>query len=299
MKKTTCFLVIFTLILSSILFTGCSNSDKLKSPIRLTDMMDREVTIEKKVNKIVSLTPSNTEILYAIGLGDLIVGVDEYSNYPSDTANKQKVGDYTGPNLELIVSKAPDVVFASTKLQKSTIDDMVNAGIIVVAAEATSYSQIYESIELIGKVCQVTDESDKLINDMKNRAMAVYDRVKDLEKKSVYYVSSFGEYGDWTSGPGSFINDMLIMAGGAPFITINYPWIQYNVEDIIINNPEVVVSGLTDSEFDSLKQATGYKDLYAFKNGRVYNLDPDIISRPGPRSVGALEQISEFLHPKT
>jgi iron complex transport system substrate-binding protein len=261
----------------------------------VTDVLSRTVDVPEKVEKVISLAPSCTEILFALGEGDKVIGVDSFSNYPAETEAIDKVGDFSGPNLEAIVEKAPDVVFAGNGLQEDAITSLENLGIAVVAAEARAFEGIEDSIRLMAEVMNASTVQDVIdeMNDGIAQAEAVGAAL--AEKPSVYYAMSYGEMGNWTSGPGSFINTLIEKAGGV-CVTADAPveWLEYNLEQLALDDPDIIlVSSDMGSDAD-LSTATGYENLSAVKNGKVYVISADIASRPGPRIAEAMMEFAQI-----
>jgi iron complex transport system substrate-binding protein len=261
----------------------------------VTDLAGTEITLPEKVERIVSLSPSTTEILAELGALDKVVGVDAYSNYP-DAANAiEKMGDYNGVNIELVVAAEPDVVLTAGKLQADAMEKLSELNIPVIACEATEYAQIPDSIRLIGKVVEKEDEAEALIEGIK---AAEQENARDGEPLKVYYVMSYGDYGNWTSGPGSFINEMIKIAGGHPITEDadpSAPWMDYSIEAMVAGDPDVIIMAQSLGDPSVLSAAAGYKDMRAVKEGRVYTINDDIINRPGPRVKEAIAAISEIL----
>ena len=177
----------------------------------LTDMVGRQVELPAQVETVVSLASSNTEILYAIGAGDMLIGRDSYSDYPEEVADVAVVGDFNGPNIEAIAEAQPDVVLASSLLE-DVINQLTDLGITVFCTEASDYEGIYTSIELIGTICGKTEEASALCAQMRETIDAVHAAAATENQPTVYYVMSFGEYGEWSGGPGSFINTAIELA---------------------------------------------------------------------------------------
>lgn len=310
MKRLTAFLL--TLVLVVGLFVGCtadnstsdvvesSTSEASQTPVAKdvmdenVDAMGDEVTAVEDTEEltIVSTAPSATEILFALGCGDNIVGVDAYSTYPEETANIEVVGDYNGFDAEKVISLNPTVVFAGNTLQAEDIQTLEDAGLNVVAVEATYYDDIANSITLIGSVIGKEDEAAALNEQIAEVAQTVEEKaVAFAEKPSVYYVMSIGDSGNWTSGEGSFINTIIEMAGGTPITAgSESEWLEYPVEDLVENDPDILIVSDYVTEEDLVAE-TGYKDLTAITEGHYYFINTDIISRPGPRITEALETL--------
>ena len=258
-----------------------------------TDAMGATVApVDAAELRIVSTAPSATEILFALGCGDDIVGVDVSSTYPAEAANIEKVGDFNGFDIEKVISLEPTVVFAGNGLQNEDIAKLKEAGINVVASEATYYDDIASSITLIGSAAGKETEAAALNEQIKQVETAVKDKAATFtDKPSVYYVMGIGEYGNWTSGKGSFINSVIEMTGGT-CVTANTDkeWLEYPVEDLVTADPDILLVSQWVAEAD-LTAAVGYADLAAIKNKHYYFINPDIIERPGPRITEAMQTI--------
>lgn len=263
----------------------------------VTDGMGREVSFTKTPETVVSLTPANTEILYALGLGDKVVGVDSYSNYPEEATSNTIVGDYSGPNVELITSLKPDVVFAGNSLQQEVIDQLTDLGMTVVCNDPTLYEDIYGGIELIAQVMGV--DASEVTGPMRAKEEEIAAKVEGASKVKVYFALSFGEYGDYTCGPNTFVDSMITMAGGENVAAdTEVSWPQYSLEQLVSKDPDVILVSGDQSMVDAFTTTETYKELRAVKEGKVFAVDADTSNRPGPRIVEALEQIAKALHPE-
>ena len=268
----------------------------------LTDVLGREVVLAERPATIVSLTPTNTEIVCALGLSDLLVGVDAYSNYPASVEGLEKVGDYSGPNAESIVALAPDLVLAGDKLQQESIDQLSQLGLTVLATEVGTYDAVADSIRLVAQATGTQDQAETLIADMEARTQAVLEKASGLaeeDKPSVYWAVSFGEYGDYTVGPGSFPDEIIRMAGGVNVSgESEFAWPMYSPEQIVADDPDLIIIPGDEAMKESFLATESYQSLTAVKEGKVYCVDGDIVSRPGPRLVDALEAVYAILHPE-
>lgn len=262
-----------------------------------TDGLGRAVEIPETVESVVSLTAANTEILYALGAGDLLVGADAYSDYPEEANALPRMGDYSGPNVELIASSGADVVFASTTLQLDAVEQMEALGLNVVCVEPTNLAELYEGIALIAAV--VGADAAPLLAEM-DASLAESAAIvpEDMEPVSVYFALSFGEYGDYSAGPGTFIDELIAMAGGENVAgDSEYAWPMYSLEGIVAADPDVILlsdygDGTTVDQFCALD---GYGELRAVQEGHVYALTDDLISRPGPRIAEGFAQVVDAL----
>ncbi len=308
-KKILLLLLALTLALCSL--AGCNSSQEFPSsnagseststaaaqatPVTATDFLDNTVTLEEAPQKIVSLTASNTEMLCELGLEDKLIGVDSYSDYPESVKEITIVGDYTSPDIEKIISLQPDIVFASNTLQAELISQLTSAGITVAASEPTSYEQLLQSVELIGSLGGAEQEA---IEEVQARIRQLENEIKALAggKRSAYYILSYGEYGDWSAGPGSFIYDVLSMAG-LKFITegMEYSFPMFAIEDLAAADPEIIICDSNIATLEDLAAAAGYSELTAVKEGSVIFADGNIMSRPTLRMMEEALRIAKLI----
>lgn len=266
--------------------------------ITVTDFKGREITLDKVPHRIVSLSPSNTEILFALGAGDRVVGVTSYCDYPEEAKSIEKVGSFEGPNLELIKKVQPDVVLAGY-IQEEAVKTMESMGIKVVVTEAESFDSIYDSIELIGKVTGTEAKAKEVVDGMKQSIEAIAAKNKDKKKPSVFYVV-------WTdplttAGSDTFINDVIKAAGGVNVAEKVTSWAKYSSEELVKDNPDILISALHSTDKGMTKEDISknpiFSKLECVKKGNVYIMsDDNIISRPGPRIVQAVEEMSKVLY---
>ena len=284
MKRIACLM---GLLLLSLVFMGCSQAAPDQA----------EAVAGGEVERIVCLHPAATEIVYALGMGDKVVGVDLYSNYPAGANDLPKVGDFSGPNLEAIQALEPDVIFAGKGIQEDAVKQLQDMGANVVVNEATSYEGIYDAIELTART--IGADATQVISDMREKeAEAETIAAADGKTPKVYYAVSFGDQGDYTVGQGSFITDMLEMAH-ADCVTkdISVPWPSYTREQIFADDPDVILISGPKEDAVNFKASPNYQGLRAVREGKVYAIDYDTSSRAAPRIVDALVQMAKLLHP--
>lgn len=305
MKKILVFILAITLLFA---FTACQAEQPAPAPaeqpaadtkIEITDLKGRQVTLDKIPERIVSLSPGNTEILYAIGLGDKVVGVTSYCDYPEAAKTANKIGSFEGPNLELIQAAKPDVVLAGGYIQEDFIASLEQLNIPVVSTEATDFNSIFDSIALIGKLSGSEQKAEEVIKGMKDKIAEIQDKVKGQAPKSVFYVV-------WTdplttAGSGTFINDVIKSAGGINKGEKVEYWAKYSTEELLKDNPDFLLSSKFSTNegvtADFYKESPVFKNLDSVKNGKVYIMsDDNVIARPGPRIVEAIEEVAKVLH---
>jgi len=312
MKRFKGLLALFLVFILAFSLVACSTNtvtkqpDNTKSateavktqfPLKITDFLGREVTIVKAPQRIVSLAPSTTEIIYAIGAGDKVVGVTDYDNYPEQVKNVPKVGGFKGPNVEAITAQKPDIIFASKLSGKEQMEALEKMGIPVVVLEATNIDQIYQSIKLIGEITGNDKKAEEVISNMQNKIKEISDKVKDLPKVSTFYLVSLD--GNWTAGKGTFIDELINIAGGKNVADDVNGWAQYSIEELVKKNPDVIITSPHAGNVNDIKTMAGYKETNAVKNDKVFVIsDDNIINRASNRIVLGLEEIAKFLHPE-
>ena len=263
--------------------------------ITIIDGIGRTVTIVKTPERIVSLASSATETLYALGVGDKLVGRDKYSTYPEEVKSVQEVGSGSSPNLEMIIGLDPDVLFAWPYSRNAIIglEDKMS----VIYIDPSSVDDVLDTIRMIGLVTGKSSEAENLIAEMQNKIDAITNITKGLNKSQrplVYY-----ELGTpmKTTGPGTFTNELIFMAGGINLAAdepVRYPLL--NSEYIIERNPDVIVIVSYGSSIEEVKNRDGWENINAIKNDRVYKIDTNLVTS-NPRLVQGLEQFAKWFHP--
>lgn len=301
-------LFISMIFISSIL-VGCSkpaaNEEKKENktaatyPMTMTDSYGKEVTINKKPEKIISLGPNTTEIVFALGLGDKLVGRTDFCDYPSEVSKIESIGSLMEPNVEKIVSLKPDLVLASTHVKEDVVNKLRDLGITVLAVyEKDSFEGTFTIIEKIGTVLGETEKAKKVTDDMKAKISSVETKTKSVTNKpKVYYVVDFGANGDFTAGGDTFINKIIELSGGENIAKDLQGW-QYSFEKIVQNDPDIIICTSNFGAKNNLINDPKYKELRAVKEGKVFEIDENIIVRQGPRVATGLEEMTKLLHPE-
>ncbi|MCR2043135.1 cobalamin-binding protein [Anaerosalibacter massiliensis] len=303
-------IILLTLILTLTTVVGCENSNKIEDnkesktkiensayPLEIEDQFNNKVKIEKEPKRIVSLAPSHTEILYSLGLGDKIVGVTSFCDYPEEAKEKDKIGDFEGVNIEKIIELEPDLVVQYGKGNEEVNNKIKEAGIPIVSYEPESIDEVIDTINEIGKITGKEDEAKKVTEDMKSKKEEVLNKVKNVEKVKVFYEIWHDPLS--AAGPGSFMDELINLSGGENIAKdAKGGYSEFNEEELIERNPDVYLAAEDpEKTVESIKSRAGYDAMNAVKNNRVYLLEPNIVSRPGPRIVEALELVAKTLHP--
>lgn len=265
-------------------------------PMAMVDDAGRQVTIGKLPERIVSLAPSNTEILFALGAGDRLVAVDQYSNYPPEAKQKVQLGSYVRPDLEQVIAAAPDLVLATGIHERTVVPQIEARGLAVVVIEGKNVDEVFARIERVGRMIGREAQAQALVRRLQARASAIEDRVAGLSRPRVFFELSPQLH---TAGPGSFVDDMIRRAGGQNVAAdAAVQWPQLSQEVLIERNPEVIVLSHDGQTPEQVAARPGWRTLAAVQNRRIVAIDPDLTSRPGPRVVDGLEAMARALHPQ-
>ena len=272
--------------------------EQAQFPITVTDALNKEVTVEKAPERIISLIPSNTEILFGLGLNEQIIGVSDNDNYPEEAQTKEKVGGMEF-NLEQLIALQPDLVVAHESglysFNEEGIAQLESVGIpVFVVKNATTFEETYTTIEQIGQLTGKTAEATEMIASIQKGIQDIEVKVADLEEKSVFIV--VGTEPDlYAAGQETFINEMLEVLNVENAVQ-ELGWPMYSSEQFVDSNPdEVIVTYETD--YDSIVNNSAYAEMDAIKNGNVHVVDGDTTSRQGPRIVEGIESLGEAIYP--
>jgi len=278
-------------------------SDPPAYPVTLTDDAGRAVTLDAEPERIVSLAPSNTEIVCALDACDLIVGVTDFDDYPPEVADAAKVVTMAQVDVEAVVAAEPDLVIAAGNELTPTvvIEQLTDLGLSVMTLYPESLNEIYADIELVGRALDRDDAARTLVEDMESRVEAVQTAVADLERPRTFYEVGVFEGAIYTAGDGSFLASLIDAAGGEP-ITGDALSTSIQLEDLVAADPELILLG--DASYDptitaeSVAARPGWETMTAVADGRVVPVAEDIvITRPGPRIVDGLEALARAIHP--
>jgi len=274
-----------------------SQADKSPGfPLTVVDGMKREVRLVSKPGRIVSLIPAGTEILFALGAGDRVVGVTKFCNYPAEALQKDKVGDYSNPSIEVIASLKPHLVVGDF-IHPELADRLESMGFPVFLTNSQSVADTVQAIRLIGRAIGEDKAAETLASGMESRVAAIRAKVGSIPESSRPKV--FHEMWNeplMTSGPGTIMDDLIRQAGGinvAGDAKTLYP--EYSLEALIAKNPDVIVY----TYHNDLGKSRGnrWAGIKAVKEGRVHLLVDDLVSRPGPRIIEGLEDLAKRIHP--
>lgn len=271
-------------------------------PLTVTDSLDREVVIEKPVEKLIVTQPADAEILYELGAKDLIAGRGEYVNYPEDLEEIPMVGSVDTLDLEQIIALEPDLIILDRMDQaEDLVAKFDEAGIAYLATNPVSIEEIYTSIRLLGQISDKNQEADQLIQSMKS-TFAEYEKMADEkgEAKTIYYEISPLEYGLWTAGNKTFFNEIGQMLNLENIFPEIDTWAEVSQEEVIARNPDyIITTSMPSGEVDpaeEIKARPGWESIRAVENNDVYAIDNSIMTIPGPRLVEGMKALYEKVY---
>lgn len=309
MYKRSSIVYLLVMLCFLLLIGGCgtadqqnqSNDNEQAVDIVVTDDFGNQVKLDHYPERIVSLTPSNTEILFALGLGDKVVGVTTYCDYPEEAKEKPKVGDLKG-NVEQIVALEPDLVLAKGVLNDDAVSKLRKLNIPVLFLDPESIEGVYRSIRLIAQVTGTSEKGEEIIAEIEKQIDSVAEKVAKVpaEKRLRVFIEA-GSDPLFTAGKDTFVHELVTLAGGINIADDLKGYQMYSSEAVVKNNPDVILS--TDSYYvdimNEIKKRAGWEEIKAVKEGKVIiDLDNNLLTRPGPRCGLAVELVAKALYPE-
>ena len=302
LRKTLFLTLLVALTLAACAPTLPSND---AAGLTLTDGLGRTVTLASPAQRVVSLAPSNTEILFALGAGDKVVGRDEFSDYPAEAKALESVGGSMGEySMEAIVALKPDLVLAAEINTPEQVAALEKLGLTVYyLPNPKSFEELYTNLETVATL--TGREATKLTDSLKARVTAVDEKIAPLSSRpTVFYeVDATDPSKPYTAGVGTFIHLIINRAGGANFTElagITDPYPQVSLEQLVVAPPDFIILGdsMWGTTPESVAARPGWDALAAVTDGRVFPFDDNLVSRPGPRLVDGLEALARLLHPE-
>ena len=305
MKKWIAIITALTIVLvAAIAFSS------LQIPVRaetqgltITDDFGRNVTIKEIPERIISLSPANTEILFAIGAGDRVVGVTEYCNYPAEAEEREKVGGVSTVSIEKVVALEPDLVLGDELNGKETFERLEELNITVVGINPVNISEILDDILLVGRITGEEENATALVANMTQRMEEIKNKTRDVKRPTVAHVTWHDPI--WVAGSGTVQDEVIEIAGGENAFSDIKDWGTVSLEEFIDRNPDVIIVSVGHGvvgmqSYEYIVSEERLKVVDAVKNERVYTINADVISRAGPRIVNATETVygclSEFFN---
>ncbi len=312
---------IAAIVLSSIIVIGVISAVawyKFGAPaggnsgtISVVDDSGKNVTITSYPQKVVSLAPSTTEILFGLGLSDKIVGVVSYTGYDADIQNTLKdknitiVGTFNKVNVELVIGLQPDLIVASGAYQQSLAAKFTEQGKTVVILNPTKFSGILADIAILGKVTGQDSQATSLINNMQSKAQEIMEKTNNLSTPSVYVEYYVDKNGYSSFGANSYVNELIEMAGGVNvFAGFTSQYVTTSTEEVLKANPSIIIiskgvmSSLAGITPDSIRARPSWNNTSAVQNNKIYEVNEALITIWGPRIVDGLEALAQIIHPE-
>ncbi|MFC7147553.1 ABC transporter substrate-binding protein [Cohnella cellulosilytica] len=266
-------------------------------PLALKDSTGTDVVFEQAPERVVTIAPSETEVMFAIGAGAKVVAVDNYSDYPEEAQALEKVGDMN-TNLEALLAAKPDVVLAHSGMQANVIEELRKLDVKVFASDPKTLQQVMEKIGTVGQIMNAQEGAAQVVATMNDELKRVTDALQGVAAKKVYMEFSPG----WTVGSGEYMDEVLTLAGGDNVSKANSGWFEVDPEAVIQANPEVILYAVNPN-FDlgipqAIKERPGFDAIDAVKNDRMFAVDDNSISRVGPRLTKVLYDMAKAIHPE-
>lgn len=306
------FLALFMLILVISIFAAC-NDETTKTqetndtstqevsgafPVTITDALDKDITLKKAPERIVSLIPSNTEILFSLGMGSTVVGVNDYDNYPPEVKDIEKIGG-TEYNLEMIISLQPDLVLAHESGLYGLgdgIEQLEAAGIpVFVVRNAVDFEETYMTIEQIGQLTGKADEAKKVNEGIQSKLTAIQDKIKDAEPKSAFVVVGM-EPDIYAVGTKTYLDEMLKVINVKNAVE-QEGWPMYSAEDFAASNADYIIATY-ESDLEAIQSNEMFANMKAVQANNFKLVDSDTTSRQGPRLADGVESIAKAIYPE-
>lgn len=280
--------------------TGDDVQEKETGAYTVVDDRGKEITFEKTPETIVSLQPSNTEILFSLGVGDKIIGATDFDTYPEAANDIERVSDSRTINAERIVELNPDVVIAYTSGDEAQVTQLEDAGLqVFVIKSAATFEDVYGDIEQLGDVVGKADIADEIIEDIQTQIEDVQEKTATVEQKKKVYLEISPAPNIWTTASETFQNEILDAAGIDNIFADQTGWFSVAEEDVITKNPELIITTVNyiENPIGEIKSRASWNTIQAVKNDEVYQLDSDILSRPATRIGEAVQLVAETVYP--
>ena len=289
-----------SLLLCTALLCACIPA-LAEGGLTVTDMTGREITLDGPASKIVALTASDVEILYALGAGDLLVGRGEYCDWPAEVLEKPVVKSGAETNLEEILALEPDVVLMATMAQTvDQVNALEAAGVKVIVSDAQNLEGVYTAIALIGSITGKNEEAAALAKEMQDTFAEVKAKSENTGK-TVYFEVSPLQWGLWAAGKGTFMDELAEICGLTNAFAEVDGWGEVSEEQVLAKDPDYIVTtsmywGEGPTPVEEIVSRAGWDQLKAVQNNQVFNADSNAITRPGPRLMDAVNALYDFVY---
>jgi iron complex transport system substrate-binding protein len=295
----------FLTLLFALALTACGSASTSSGKLTFTDGLGREVKLDSPAQRVVSLAPSNTEILFALGAMSQVVGRDELSDYPEGAKAIPSVGGSMSDfSEEAILALKPDLVLASELNSPDLVASLEKLGLTVYSlGNPKTFEGLYKNLEIVAQLTGHEKEAAKLNESLKARVAAVDEKIMPLSSRPLVFfeLDATDPLAPWTAGPGTFVDQLVTRGGGINIgAELKGDWAQISSENLVVANPQIILLGdaLYGVTIESVKARPGWDAISAVKNDAIYPFDPNLATRPGPRLVDALEEMAKLLHPE-
>lgn len=292
------------ILLATLVLTACSSLSPASGNLTFTDGLGREVKLTRPAQRVVSMAPSNTEILFAIGAGNQVVGRDTLSDFPEEAKKLPDIGStFDALNTEQIVSLKSDLVLAAEINTPEQVKQLEDLGLTVYYLKnPLTLEEMYGNLDIVAQLTGHQKEAATLVDSLKKRVAAVDAKIAPISSRfSVFYeLDATDPAKPYTAGKGTFITQLIERAGGHNIAADLDGYPQLSLEQVVAADPAFIILG--DARYDvspeTIAQRPGWENLSAVKNGKVLAFNDDLVSRPGPRLVDALEELAKLLRPE-
>lgn len=296
MKSTKCKTRVLLTGFALFLALGCEDTIEEKGKCAVVDDRGIEVRLSATPERVVSLVPSVTEVIFALGAEEKLVGVTTFCNYPPEAKLRPKVGDFSNPSLERIVSLKPQVVFATMPEQRPIAEKLENLGLRVFFVQPESVDGILSSIQKVGKVLAKGTVADSLVRELRDGLDCIERLTSNIKRRRVYVEIAANPL--MTATDNSFVGELVALAGGINIGKGPKPYVVINPERIVRKNPQVIILAHPVSTPEEVKKRIGWEEISAVRENRICEIDPDLVLRPGPRIAEGARELLEKIHPE-
>ncbi|WP_394121374.1 ABC transporter substrate-binding protein [Planococcus donghaensis] len=273
-------------------------------PVTMTDAVGEEVVIEEEPEAIVSMVPSNTEIVYELGAGDKMVGVSDFDNFPEEATEVEKIGGQEF-NVEKIISLQPDLVLAHESglgVGDAGLQQLRDAGLdVFVVNNAISFEEVYDSITVIAQATGTMETAESIVSEMEVQVAEIEELANTIEEPKTVFLEVGSQPDIYTTGKGTFMDEMLTLINAENVAGDLEGWVSMDPEAIVTADPDVIIStegAYVEDAVEQIKSRSGFAEVTAVKEDAVYNLDSDMLTRSGPRLSEGLMEMAQAVYPE-
>ncbi len=273
---------------------GKTDKPEADNTIEITDYYNRKTSIRPNPQRVVSLSPGISELIFALGRQASLVGRTDYCTYPEEVKRIKSVGGISDANVEMIIALKPDVVIASSMVNRQTVERISHSGIPVVSLpERKNVEGVYQTINILGRIFCEQSRADSLVRSMQDGIDRIRRQNRGEVRPKVYYVVGFGSSGDYTAGGNTYINEMIELAGGKNIAENARNW-SFSKEALFADQPDCII--IRNEDLKTFVNTSPYNKLKAVRENRVFGIESSLMDCQTNRSIEAIEQISRWIH---